>query len=142
MDPGYAPTYVGLADSHVVLGNFGTYRPKEISPAAIAAAQKALEIDDTLGEAHASLAQVTFNYDWDWDGAEQEYLKAIELRPGYATVHHWYALFLSHAGRLDHALTEIRRAQELDPLSPVIANKVAAVYLVARRYDEALVAIQ
>jgi len=142
LDSAYAPAYVGLADSYIVLGNFGTYPPRDIAPAAKAAALRALEIDDTLGEAHASLAQIKFNYDWDWLGAERAYLKAIELRPSYATAHHWFALHLAHGARPDQALTEIRRAQELDPLSLPIANNVAAVYLVAHRYDDALAAIQ
>ncbi|MGQ0568009.1 MAG: adenylate/guanylate cyclase domain-containing protein [Armatimonadota bacterium] len=142
LDSVYAPAYVGLADSYIVLGNFGIYRPKDIYPVAKAAAQKALEIDDSLGEAHASLAQVNYNYDWDWVGAERAYIKAIELRPSYATAHHWYALYLAHAGRFDHALAEIMRAQELDPLSSAIANNVGAVYFVARRNADALAAIQ
>ena len=141
-DPGYAPAYVGLADSYIVLDNFGTYRPKVVYPMAKAAALRALEIDDTLGDAHASLAQVKANYDWDWAGAESAYLTAIELRPGYANAHHWYALYLSTTGRFDQALVEIRRAQELDPLSPIIASNVGSVYFSARRYDEAMTAIQ
>jgi tetratricopeptide (TPR) repeat protein len=142
LDPGYAPAYVGLADSYIVLDNFGTYRPGVVYPMAKAAALKALEIDDTLGEAHASLAQVKANYDWDWAGAESAYLTAIELRPGYANAHHWYALYLSTTERFDQALVEIRRAQEIDPLSPVIASNVGAVYFSARRYDEAVMVIR
>jgi TolB-like protein/Flp pilus assembly protein TadD len=141
LDPGYAPAHVGLADSYIVRGNFGTYRPREIYPAAKAAALKALELDEMLGEAHASLAQVHFNYDFDWTGAEREFTKAVELRPGYATAHHWYALYLSASGRFDQALAEIRRAQELDPLSAAIASNVGAVFFTARRYEEALTAI-
>ena len=141
LDPVYAPAYVGLADSYIVLGNFGTYRPKDIYPPAKAAALKALALDDFLGEAHASLAQINFNYSRDWSGAERAFTKAIELRPSYATAHNWYALYLSAFSRFDEALTEIYRAQELDPLSAAIAGSVAAVYFVARRYDEALVTI-
>ena len=142
LDSRYAPAYVALADSYIVLGNFGTYRPKDFYPMAKTAALKALEIDGALGDAYASLAQVNYQYDWDWVGAERAYLNAIELRPSYATAHHWYALFLVHAGRLDQALTEIRRAQELDPLSLAIANNIGAVYFWRRRYDDALAATQ
>ena len=142
LDPVYAPAYVGLADSYIVLGNFGTYRPAAIYPRAKAAALKALEIDDTLGEVHASLAQIKMNFDWDWAGAERAYLRAIELRPSYATAHHWYALYLSAMGRFDQALVESHRAQELDPLSAIIGSNVAATLLGARRYDEALTAIR
>jgi len=142
LDPLYAPAHVGIADSYVVLGNFGTYRPKDIYPVAKAAALKALEIDGTLGEAHASLAQVHVNYDWDWPGAERAFNRAIELRPSYATAHHWYALYLAATGRFDRALVEIRHAQELDPRSAAIAANVGAVYFTARRYGEALTAIR
>jgi serine/threonine-protein kinase len=142
LDPAYAPAHVGLADSYIVLGNFGTYRPKVISPLAKAAVLQALEIDDALGEAYASLGNLKGNYDWDWAAAEQAFLKAIALRPGYGNAHHWYALYLSALGRFDEGLAEIRRAQELDPLSPSIASNVAAVYFTARRYGEALAAVQ
>ena len=142
LDSRYASAYVGLADSYIVLDNFGTYRPTVVYPMAKGAALKALEIDDALGDAYASLAHVKATYDWDWGGAEQAYLKAIELRPSYAHAHHWYALYLAIIGRFDQAVVEIRRAQELDPLSPAIVNNVASVYFSARRYDEAMVAIQ
>jgi TolB-like protein/class 3 adenylate cyclase/Tfp pilus assembly protein PilF len=142
LDPGYAPAYVGLADAYIVLGNFGKYRPRDIYPPAEAAARQALDLDDTLGEAHTSLGQVKYNYSWDWQGAEDAYRRAIELRPSYATAHHWYALFLSTIGRYDDALSEILRAKDLDPLSAAIAANVGAVLFVARRYDEALAEIR
>lgn len=142
LDPGYAPAYVGLADSYIVLGNFGTYRPGAIYPAAKTAALKALEVDSELGDAYASLGLIKSNYDWDWAGAEQSFLKAIELRPGYANAHHWYALHLTHTGRFDQAIAEITRAQELDPLSMSISNNVAIAYYHARRDDEAIAVIQ
>ncbi|MGH8059552.1 MAG: tetratricopeptide repeat protein, partial [Candidatus Entotheonellia bacterium] len=141
LDPGYAPAYVGFADSYIVLGNFGTYRPGVIYPLAKAAALKALAIDPTLGDAHASLAQVKMNHDWDWVGAERAFLTAIELRPSSANAHHWYALYLSSMGRFDQALVEIDRAQGLDPLSAAIGSNVAAILFSARRYDQALAAI-
>lgn len=142
LDPGYALAHVGLADSYLVLGNFGTYRPDSRYPLARAAALRALEIDDGLGEAYASLGMVKSAYDWDLSGAEHAYTKAIALRPGYANAHHWYALHLSDTGRFDEALAAIRRAQELDPLSLIIANNVGFVYIAARRYDEAAAAIR
>lgn len=141
IDPGYAPAYVGLADSYIVLGNFGTYKPRVIDPLAKGAALKALEIDRGLGEAYASLGNIQQNYDWDWAGAERSFLKAIEVRPSYANAHHWYALYLNVVGRFDQARTEIQRAQELDPLSPMIASNASTPYLVLRRYDEALALI-
>ncbi|MDR7454232.1 MAG: adenylate/guanylate cyclase domain-containing protein, partial [Armatimonadota bacterium] len=140
LDPEYAPAHVGLAESYIVLGNFGTYRPAAIYPAARAASLRALEIDEALGDAHASLAQVKLSYDWDWAGAEQAFRRAIELRPGSANAHHWYALYLSAMGRSDEALGEIGRARELDPLSAAIGTNVAAILFSARRYDQALVA--
>jgi len=142
LDARFAPAYVGLADSYIVLGNFGTYRPQVVYPKAKAAALKALELDDTLGEAYASLANIKAGYEWDWVGAERAYLKAIELRPGYATAHHWYALHLGCTGESDQAISRIRRAQELDPLSLIIAVNVGVVYFYARRYDEAMKVIQ
>jgi tetratricopeptide (TPR) repeat protein len=141
IDPAYAPAYVGLADSYIVLGNFGTYRPRAIDPLAKGAALKALEIDPELGEAYASLGNIQQNYDWDWAGAEKSFLRAIEVRPSYANAHHWYALYLNVVGRFDQARTEIQRAQELDPLSPMIASNASTPYLVLRRYDEALAVI-
>jgi TolB-like protein/Flp pilus assembly protein TadD len=142
LDPGYAPAHVGLADSCIVLGNFGTYRSDRIYPTAKAAALRALELDDTLGDAHASLAQVKMNYDWDWAGAERAFRRAIELRPGSATAHHWYALYLSAMGRFDEALAELRQARELDPLSAAIGSNEAAILFSARRYEEALTAVR
>jgi TolB-like protein/class 3 adenylate cyclase len=141
MDPKYAQAYVGLANAYIVLGNFGTYRPHDIYPVAKTAALRALESDATLGEAYASLGNINSNYDWDWSGAERSFLKAIELWPGSATTRHWYALYLGTVGRPGEALRQIRRAQELDPLSPSITANVAAVYFTSHRYVEALTAL-
>jgi tetratricopeptide (TPR) repeat protein len=142
LDAGFAPAHVGLADSYIALGDFGTYRPGVIYPMAKAAALRALKIDPTLGDAHVSLGLVEASYDWDWAGAEDAFLKAIELRPGYANAHHWYALHLATVGRFDQAIAEIKRAKELDPLSPSIAANVGSVYVSARRYQEATAAIR
>jgi TolB-like protein len=141
LDPNYAPAHVGLADAYIVLGNFGTYRPTSIYPDAKAAALRALEIDASLGEAYASLGNIQANYDWDWRGAERAFVQAVELRPSYANAHHWYALYLGTRGRSEEALREIRRARELDPLSPTITSNVAATYFTSHRYDEALAAV-
>jgi TolB-like protein/Flp pilus assembly protein TadD len=142
LDPNYALAHVGLADCYVVLGNFGSYSPQEIYPKAKAAATRALELDDSLGEAYASLAQIQMSYDWDWEGAERSHRKAIALSPGYATAHHWYGYFLMFQGEFDRALAELHKAQELDPLSPIIVCNASFVHYFARRYDEALAVVQ
>ena len=139
LDPGYALAYAGLADSYAVLRDYGSLTPQETYTRARAAALKALEIDDTLGEAHASLAIIRVRRDWDWVGAEQEFKRAIELYPGYTTAHHWYAIFLTVMGRLDEARGEIKRAQQLDPLSLVVKTASAwPVYVSARQYEQAI----
>jgi len=100
---------------------------------------KALEIDDTLAEAHASLADALAQYDWDWLKAETEFRRAIELKPTYATAHHWYAfIYLTAMGRLDQAIAEEKRAQELEPLSLIINTNLGTLLYLARRYDEAI----
>lgn len=142
IDPDYALAYSGLADSYSGLGNVrvGVQPPNEVMPQAKAAALKALELDDTLAEAHASLGSIRMRYDLDWSSAEKEYKRAIELNPTDARMHQWYASLLSARGRHDEAIAEIERAKELDPVSVVI-NSVSGMYLFhARRYDEAIVA--
>jgi len=138
MDPGYALAYAGMADSYIVLGEAYLLAPQEAFPRATAAALKALELDETLGEPHASLGAAKADYDWDWEGADKEYRRAIELNPGYATAHQWFAEYLSEIGRPDEAIAEIKRAHESDPLSPVISAVVGNVFIDARRYDEAI----
>jgi tetratricopeptide (TPR) repeat protein len=128
-DPGYALAYAGLADS---------YARKEAYSRAKAAALKALEMDETLGEAHVPLGAAKLDYDWDWPGAEKEFKRAIELSPGYATGHHYYAYYLSVMGRHDEAIAEEKRAEELDPLSLVIHAALGLIFFNARRYDEAI----
>jgi serine/threonine-protein kinase len=137
-DPGYAQAYSGVADSYTLLGRYSYLPPKEAMPKGKEAALKALEIDDTLGEAHNSLAFVKRYYDWDWIGAEKEYQRAIELSPNYATAHHWFGLHLAQMGRFDEAMKEIQRAIELDPLSIIINTNVAWIYYFARQYDQAI----
>jgi|GEM_PF-127351 len=140
-DPEYALAYVGLADSYLVLGGFGiaTLAPKDAYPKAHEALLCALEIDDTLAEAHASFAYCLGNYDWNWTAAEHEFKRALELKPGYATAHHWYGfIYLAAMGRLDEAIAEVKHALELDPLSLPIGSNIGLLLYVARRYDEAL----
>ena len=137
-DPNYALAYAGLADCYDLLHEYSDLSPKESYPKAKVAAIKALELDDTLGEAHTSLAYSLLNYDWDWRGAEKEYQRAIQLNPNYATAHQWYAECLSMLGRHTEAIAEIKKAHELDPLSLIINQGVGGKYLYARRYDEAM----
>jgi TolB-like protein/Flp pilus assembly protein TadD len=137
-DPGYALAYAGLADSYVVLGSLAMTPPKEAYPRAKAAAFKALEIDEGLAEAHVPLAVARGEYDWDWVGAEKELKRAIELNPSYANAHQWYAEHLSQMGRHNEAIAEIKRAQELDPLSVIINAAGGALFYCARRNNEAI----
>jgi len=137
-DPAYALAYTGLADCYGLLADYGFVPWKEAYPRAKGAAAKALELDEALAEAHTSLAVIKSEYEWDWLGAEREFKRAIELNPNYATAHHWYSDHLGIMGRHEEAIAEIKRAQQLDPLSLII-NTVAGVrFHWARRYDEAV----
>jgi TolB-like protein/Flp pilus assembly protein TadD len=139
LDPCYAPAYAGVADSYIVDG--GRYlgvSPKIAYSRARAAAMKAVELDDSLAEAHTSLAAVMTDYDWDWEGADREYRRAIELNPNYVTAHSWYAEQLSRMGRHAEAVAEAERARTLDPLSLASSMIVAWILYFARRYDEAI----
>ncbi len=140
--PDYAPAYAGMADAYMNLPLYSTFSPKEAYVKAKAAVEKALEIDNTLAEAHASLAWIKMNYEWDWEGAEAECKRAIELNPGYAIAHRWYAFVLLLTGRFDEAIDEIQTARDLDPLSLVTNRTVGHVYYYAGEYDRALDAIQ
>jgi TolB-like protein/DNA-binding winged helix-turn-helix (wHTH) protein/lipoprotein NlpI len=135
-DPSFALAYAGLADSYVVPAN--RLPPREAMPKAKAAALRALELDETLAEAHASLGRVFAAYDWDWTSAEKEYKRAIELNPRYATAHQWYGGYLSVMGRSDEAIAERKRALELEPLSLVINFELGLAYYYARDYDRAI----
>jgi TolB-like protein/DNA-binding winged helix-turn-helix (wHTH) protein/Tfp pilus assembly protein PilF len=137
-DPQYALAYGGVADSYTVLGHHGRLPPKEALPKAKEAALKAIELDPSLAESHTSLAIVKFSSDWDWPGAESEFKQAIALNPNYATAHHWYSHYLLAMGRLDEAVRELERAQDLDPYSVPINNFLGITLYSARRYDEAL----
>ncbi|HKE57669.1 MAG TPA: tetratricopeptide repeat protein [Pyrinomonadaceae bacterium] len=135
-DPTYAPAYVGLADSYNLLGaQHSVLPPRESFPKAKAAALRALEIDEMLAEAYASLAFVECCFEWNWLAAERSYRKAIELKPNYPTAHHWYGEFLATLGRFDEAQEELQRAQEFDPLSLAINVDLAASYFYARQYE-------
>jgi serine/threonine protein kinase/TolB-like protein/Flp pilus assembly protein TadD len=137
-DPTYALAYSGLADSYSLLAEYGFVAPKESYPRAKEAALKALEIDDTLAEGHASLAWVKTIYDWDRSGGEKEFQRAIELNPAYATAHFWHALALASMGRSEEAIAEQKRALELDPLSLIINRVLGLDFYYARHYDQAI----
>jgi TolB-like protein/DNA-binding winged helix-turn-helix (wHTH) protein/Flp pilus assembly protein TadD len=136
--PDFAPAYSGLADTYALLGDwqYGVMASREALPAARVAATRALELDDSLGEAHTSLGFVLSGFDWNWPGAEREFRQAIDLNPGYATAHHWYAWHLSLMGRNGEAIAEMRKARSLDPLSLIINADLAEVLLLAHFYDE------
>lgn len=112
--------------------------PRVAMPKSKEAAKRAIALNKDSAEAHASLAYVEFTFEWNWAGAEKGFKRALELNPNYATAREWYALYLAALGRMDDALGEIRRAAQVDPLSPVIYAAAALIYLFARRYDEAL----
>jgi TolB-like protein len=138
-DPNYALAYAGLADAYVLLSAYGEARPSDTFPAAKAAALKALELDPTLGEAHAALGMALFAYDLKFAEARREFQRAIELNPNYATAHQWYAeCGLIPFRRFDEAIAEVKRALELDPLSVIINADVGSVLGYAGRYDEAI----
>jgi serine/threonine-protein kinase len=141
-DPNYALAYSGLADSYTALGYFSFLAPHDCFPKAKAAATRALELDKMLAEPHTSLAYAKLYYDWDWDGAEREFEQAIELDPNYATAHHWYSVFLTAMERHAKALAEIEHAQELDPLSLVIATDMGFESYYSGRYDQAIKQLQ
>jgi TolB-like protein/Flp pilus assembly protein TadD len=137
-DPKYAIAYAGVADGYGLLTTYGVLPATESMPKAKAAALHALELDDSLAEAHASLAMIHWGFDWDMPGAEKEYRRALELAPGYATAHHWYALYLSSLGREPEAFAEMRQAQNLDPLSPIISTNFAWCYYLAHQYEQSI----
>jgi len=137
IDPLYALPYVGIADTFNIAGHFCFFPPKEAFSKARAAASKALEIDETIGEAHTSMAWVHTYFDWDWELAEEEYKRALELNPNYATGHEWYAIFLMGLGRFDEAIAEAQKALELDPISSMINAIAAVVFHFSLQYDKA-----
>ncbi len=141
-DPNYAAAYVGLADCYNLLREFAAMPETEAYPRALAAARKAVELDPSSAEAHASLAFVTFYWNWDIAGADREFRRAIELNPNYATAHHWYANYLMQIGRWQDALREISRAQQFDPSSTAILADKALILFGEGNYDEATSLLQ
>ena len=137
-DPNYALAYSGLAETYVLFSSYDVAPANDSMPQAKAAALRALEIDDSLAEAHTALGFYLSNYEWDRDGSEKEYRRAIELKPNYATAHHWLGADLSNVKRFDDSLVQLRRAEELDPLSPIIGTNLGDTLVHARRYDEAI----
>lgn len=137
-DPNYALAYAGLADSYNILSGFNALAGKEGFPKARTAAIKALELDGELAEAHSALGTVKHFYDWDWSGAEREFKRAIEINPSYSDAHQMYSYYLSAMGRFDEALAEMRRAQELEPLSLVKIIGIGEIYYFQRQYDQAI----
>src|SRR4030095_7958059 len=138
-DPNFALGYVGLADSYTGLTFYNFAAPHEAMPKAKEAATKALALDDTLAEAHASLGHILMNYDWNWPVAEKEFKHSIELKPDYATAHEWYAIhYLTAMGRLEEAVQEMKKALELEPASLVMNTFRGATLYYAGRYDEAI----
>ncbi len=137
-DPSYALAYVGLADSYIMLATYNLSAPPAVLSRAKAAAERALEIDNQLAEAHTSLAKVRADYDWDWSAAEEGFKRALELNPNYATAHHWYALHLMAMGQFEEAATEIKCAQQLDPLSLSINASTGLPFYWSRRYEQAI----
>ncbi|MEP6570231.1 MAG: protein kinase [Acidobacteriota bacterium] len=137
-DPKYALAYAGLADCYTLQSDYGFLTPTEGYGLAKTFVNLALQYDDSLAEAHTSLASIKATTNWDWQGAENEYRRAIELNPNYATAHHWYAVQLLLQGRLDEARIEIKKAQQLDPFSLGINKDLAVIYLYSREYDKAV----
>ncbi|HEV2860837.1 MAG TPA: protein kinase [Pyrinomonadaceae bacterium] len=139
-DPSYAPAYAGMADCYWLLNVYNVGPALESSAKASEAARRALSLDETLAEAHASLASVLYRYDWNWQEAERHFQRAIQLKPDYATAHQWYSAMLAAAGRFQEAEVEVQKAHELEPFSLTINSDLGRHLYYARRYDEALAA--
>lgn len=139
-DPQYALAFAGLAEAYILLsaGGYLEEPQEETLAKARQAAQRALELDANCSEAHVSMALVRFRADWDFEGAEREFLRALEINEGYASGHHHYAMLLAMILRLDEAVEQIERARELDPLSLIISTAVGRIYYFARRYEDAI----
>lgn len=137
-DADYALAHAGLADCYNVLGFYSALPPSEAFSKAKLAAIKALEIENTLAEAYASLAYALSHYDWEWAAAEQKYQRALELNPNYATAHQWYGWYFALLGRFPEGISEMKQAQERDPLSLVINSAMGWVFYLARDYDQAV----
>jgi adenylate cyclase len=137
-EPNYALAFTGLADCHTLMGRHLYMPVDEAFSKARGYAKRALEIDDALAEAHTSMAGIMVYYDWDWRGAEEQFKRAVQLNPSYATAHHWYSLLLFTIGRLNEGVEEAEIAHVLDPLSPVVSMGLVQAYLFAGRVDEAI----
>jgi tetratricopeptide (TPR) repeat protein len=137
-DPTYALAWAGKADAYLMLGAWSVFQPKDAYPRAKAAAERAIVLDQSLAEPHATLGYLKTLYEWDWPGADREFRRAIELQPAYSTAHHWYAYYFITVGDAVHAIAEIERAREIDPLSQVINSEVGYFYMMARDYPRAL----
>ncbi len=137
-DPNYALAYSGLAETYVLYSSYDVSPANDSMPQAKAAALRALGIDDSLAEAHTALGFYLCFYEWDRVGAEKEFRRAIELKPNYATAHHWFSALLATVKRFDESLAEIKLAENLDPLSPIITTNLADTFVYARRYDEGI----
>jgi tetratricopeptide (TPR) repeat protein len=142
LDPAYAEGYAGLSHSYYVVGMLGLRPSGEAYPKARAAAVKALQLDETVAEAHNTLAEVKKGYEWDWRAAEVEYRRALALNPSYAVAHSGYADYLSKMGRREESIAEARRARELDPISPSSNTGLGRILYRARRYDDSVRACQ
>lgn len=138
----YAPAYAGLANCYALLGGYGVAPQDDFMVKAESAALRALQLDDRLAPAHAALALISESHDWDWQTAEKEFRRAIELDPNYATAHEWYAEHLGWRGRFDEAFSEIGRARQLDPLSLVVATDEASILYYSRQYDRSIARFQ
>ena len=141
-EPSYARAYAGLADAYTVASSYSLAPKSESLPNARAAALKAVELDESLAEAHTALALIALSYDFDWMTAEKAYRRAIQLDPNYATAHHWYAELLAYQGRFDEAFAEIERARQLDPLSLIVASDRAEILYLSRDYDRAVAQVR
>ena len=138
IDPSYGLAHAGLADALNLLGYYSVLAPAKAFPRSREAAQRALELDDSLAEGHCSLAFSSLLYDWDWQKAGEEFTRTFELNPGYATAHHWFAEYLAFLGRHDEAIDQARTALALDPLSLIINVLLGWNFYYARRYDAAI----
>jgi eukaryotic-like serine/threonine-protein kinase len=138
IDPNFALAYAGLASSYVLLPEYAGFLPRDILPKAKAAAQKAAELDPALAEPHAVLGLMKFTFEWDWEGAEREFKRAIEVSPNYPTTHQWYSECLRLQGKSQEALAEITRAQELDPLSPIININMGESFAAMHQEERAI----
>ena len=139
LDASYGPAYAGLANTYNLLGFYELDTPQNAYPEAIKNAERALELNSNLTEAHTTLAYTHSIYDWDWDASENSFQRALSINPGYATANHWYAEYLMAVGRLDEAIKQSRQAQKHDPLDLIISTLLGMSYYFSRKFDESIV---